>query len=1170
MRSSTRLFLVFTCLFVGFVIPVQAQRDRPAYKLLWKISGKGLKKPSYLFGTMHLKDKRVYEFSDSVLAKLDECEAFAMELHPDTLVRSMFDQMFGSAKKDSVNRIREMLSKEDYKLLDERLQQEAGVSIDRLKNKSPWLIELLLNKSVYQGKNDKPTFLDAHLYYLARLQHKAIIGMERMEEQIIGLEGGNLQEQVEEIKEVIPTKKNNAFLDKFIAMYQTGDVEQIYSIAQASSDEKNQWLKKRNHTMVARIDSFIQRQTTFITMGAAHLAGEDGMIRLLRQKGYEVTPVQATFTGMAARYQVKPAQDVWQTFAPEEGAYTVDMPGKPYPYEINERAGIAMQVLPDLGTGMVYYAFSVTAGANGDAQNKEKQLKEMINRMAKRPGMKMLSERSITFQGHPGRELDMISLSEAQYIKCRVYMRDSQVYMLMAGGKKEQMSTAVATRFFDSFHFTDFKIRGWKEFVSREGSFSFQTPGIVKTNVTESENESTGTVHLHTFASTDEAKGNAYAISFINFPPGFIIKQEKTYMDELIQSTVKRVNGVLDKEENISVQGYPGRDFQISIPDNDFLYQSRVFIRGARPYVLVAVSSKRNASSPDVAQFFRSVTLTPFQKPSWQTYTLAKQQFHIDLPSEPQHDSDTIENYSSISSVSYNSYDASASFPYSVVVTTYSAYDQFANDSTFFHQLIDGLVQEEDTLLQEKKITVDGWPGRELVIHTLQNHTFTRIRSVLRGRKLYQLLSYLPEENVNEAEANRFFNSLHFTKEKVTETLFSRKTERLLQDLTSADTTVQKSATNALYSFDFEPAEQPLLYKALQRTYPNDTAQYGGTRQQLFNSLKSVSDTGTVSFIAQLYFQLPEHPILQQTALRNLVSLNTPQSLTTLLDLLSKKPPVATHPMYLFYALKDSLTNVPVMYPRVLELLANPYLKKDIYELTVQARDSNVITTRDFASVKSTLIADVQAILAKRTPKAPPKETYDKDAALLQVTARLLGSFADQADCQKLLQTLLIDRHMGVSFAAAVTLLKAKSGIDRKKLEKIAADPEYRMELYQKLKEAKQLDLFPAKYLTQTYFAESELMKYLTDDESFPEQMELLAQREVSYEGQKGMAYLFKFKYVDNEEGKAVWYTGMSGLFPLDRKQLVSDSNLTFSHYKLLSSQSIDDHFKEYLTPAEE
>jgi uncharacterized protein YbaP (TraB family) len=83
--SLVNLFLAVAC-----VLSLQASDSRavPVTTCL-EISGNGLKNPSYLFGTMHLKDKRVFDFSDSVLVKLDECPTFAMEILPDSILKAV-------------------------------------------------------------------------------------------------------------------------------------------------------------------------------------------------------------------------------------------------------------------------------------------------------------------------------------------------------------------------------------------------------------------------------------------------------------------------------------------------------------------------------------------------------------------------------------------------------------------------------------------------------------------------------------------------------------------------------------------------------------------------------------------------------------------------------------------------------------------------------------------------------------------------------------------------------------------------------------------------------------------------------------------------------------------------------------------------------------------------
>src|SRR6478735_3683509 len=106
----------FLLLTLVFNTQAQTQKSRSNYQLLWKVTGNGLSKPSYLFGTMHLQDKRVYDFSDSVLIKLKECPSFAMEITPDSMLQYLFVEM-DLDKDDTVNNIKAHLTPEEYDIL---------------------------------------------------------------------------------------------------------------------------------------------------------------------------------------------------------------------------------------------------------------------------------------------------------------------------------------------------------------------------------------------------------------------------------------------------------------------------------------------------------------------------------------------------------------------------------------------------------------------------------------------------------------------------------------------------------------------------------------------------------------------------------------------------------------------------------------------------------------------------------------------------------------------------------------------------------------------------------------------------------------------------------------------------------------------------------------------
>ena len=137
MKSILSLILA---LIIAFQL--QAQTSKSNHTLLWAIKGNGLEKTSYLFGSMHVKDNRAFEFSDSLLLKIEECEAFATELHIDTLIK--FTILEGQ----------QLLNGKE-----EETSEQPSFS-----NGVPDFTTLFSNGL----KDDKPTFLDAYLSNIAR------------------------------------------------------------------------------------------------------------------------------------------------------------------------------------------------------------------------------------------------------------------------------------------------------------------------------------------------------------------------------------------------------------------------------------------------------------------------------------------------------------------------------------------------------------------------------------------------------------------------------------------------------------------------------------------------------------------------------------------------------------------------------------------------------------------------------------------------------------------------------------------------------------------------------------------------------------------------------------------------------------------------------------------
>jgi uncharacterized protein YbaP (TraB family) len=1155
-----------------------AQRSRPEYTLLWKITGKDLSAPSYLFGTMHLKDKRVYSLSDSVLVKLNVCRAFAMEIHPDSVLGEVFSEIFKSDTAQTSNPFRNVLSAREYDELDKQLQKEAGISLERLKNKSPRLINLLINKKLPEAE-DKPTFLDGHLYYLARLAHKKVIGLEFLNEQLPEQGGATAEQKLEEIKQQLKKNYQKQSMDQLIALYRTGNAEELFRYVHGNASPQDpviQELAHRNHTMTGRIVQHIHQQSTFIAVGAAHLAGQEGIVRLLQQKGYTVTPVKATFAGLADRYVVDPRQDTWRPFTPEGGAFSVDIPSAPYLYQYDKTFGLTMHIYPDLGTGMVYYVMSMGIPAKADAEAKDRLLKEVVDNMVKQRGVKQISERKISLDGNPGREVKMSSLKDRESYRARVYLRESSFYVLMAGGNSESLTYGDADRFFQSFRLLEYQAAAWKEFSSKEEAFKVRAPGVFKKSITTTPAASGKKNILSNYVVNSESEGCVYMISHVTFPPGFVIQGDSSYFNTIIKSLVVRFKGKVRADKDISVQGFVGKDFEIDIPDEGMIYRSRIILRDNRPYMLAAVFGQGTAST-SVQSFFDSFAFTPLPDPTWQKYTAPDEVFSVQLPATPEREVDSAAVYFQHRyglQTRYFTSDPASALPFFVHHGQFDSFYFVPDEKTLFQEMLDDVKSEKDSVWQEKPVKVGQYTGRDYILGEAGHHLLRRVRIVVRESDFFRMITYSPEKEMRGTVSKNFLESLQFpsvvpkqSSKEQNGSIWERKTDRLLRQLTDSDSLTRRKANRSLESYRFMADELPKLYLALERSYADDTLTYSATRDHLLTSLMKLPDSATIDFLGRWYPSISHLPHLQEKALSSLISLKTPRSIHLTRQLLTKQAPSKSSGR-LFYSL-NSLPLVREMLPSLLALASNAEWKAPLYRFLGQALDSSWVAPGDLQTMKPLLLADTKSEIARRKAVLP-KGTFDKGEYKLANWIHLLAGFTDDPESVSLLKSCLDDRSTYVAHRAGVALVRRGIIFDKKKLNRIAAAPQSRLALYQDLQEENKGMLFPAKYRTQVHFAEGSLIQYLNEyEETYPDEVQLVSHRKVAYKGKKGIAYLYKIKGED-ENGKTFWYAGICGMFPMDKKKLEPDAELTRIAYENFSKRSVNQHFEFFLTPPSE
>ncbi len=260
--------------------------------LLWKIEGDN---PSYIFGTIHYPDPRVTPLPETVTSKLDEVDVYVMEAVMDESAMGVIMQY---VLLDSLT-LEDILPEELYERCDSLLGT-MGQSITMYNSMKPWMLNLTF--SMPPQKEELPGEpMDLFLMGAAAERDMEIEGLETIEDQIKLFDEQSFEEQVKSLEKTLSEYTNyQKMLDEIIDIYANGDVEALHdniNFYNTEEDEREfieKILYKRNETMFEGITARLNEgeKTYFFAVGAGHLGGEKGLLRMLEKEGLELKRVK--------------------------------------------------------------------------------------------------------------------------------------------------------------------------------------------------------------------------------------------------------------------------------------------------------------------------------------------------------------------------------------------------------------------------------------------------------------------------------------------------------------------------------------------------------------------------------------------------------------------------------------------------------------------------------------------------------------------------------------------------------------------------------------------------------------------------------------------------------------------------------------------------------------
>ena len=266
--------------------------------LLWRISGNELATPSYLYGTIHLIGKDDFFLTDSTLSAIANAKMVTFEINMEDM-NNLAAQMglLMKAFMEDGKTLKDLLNDEDYQLVKDHFDK-IGLPLFMLERIKPMFLTVMAGGDMTPEAMQSGEMLsyELEIMELAEAGKKKMGGLETMEFQMSVFDSIPYEAQADMLVEAI--RSSDAGDDEFKRMIELYKNQDIVGMVDMMGEEEgigeyeDVLLNTRNKNWIPVMGEMMVAQPTFFAVGAGHLAGEMGVVALLREAGYLVEPIR--------------------------------------------------------------------------------------------------------------------------------------------------------------------------------------------------------------------------------------------------------------------------------------------------------------------------------------------------------------------------------------------------------------------------------------------------------------------------------------------------------------------------------------------------------------------------------------------------------------------------------------------------------------------------------------------------------------------------------------------------------------------------------------------------------------------------------------------------------------------------------------------------------------
>lgn len=605
----SKKIILIVLLFVYFT---QAQ-EKKYQSLLWEISGNGLQKKSYVYGSMHVSEKVSYHLSDAFFKHLMEADIIANESDPTTwsdlynIFSGMYGNNYGYGAFYSNFYITQTKKEDLYPLF-------RGTNYN--------LIGLLSRTNEMNKDYQEDTYLDMFIYRTGRKYGKKTLGLEDVKSSTINIlkaeakvKPKDVEENRQKLKKLLKNKNyNEAMMD----YYREKDLDMLDSLTILSSSETylKAMLYDRNTDMVKSMDSIMKTGSLFAAIGAAHLPGKNGVIEALRAKGYTVAPIFGDYTeeGKKTKKQIEEffIKPEFETKTSTDGMLSLPL------YKLVLENGENFES-PDLANG-------------GYINVKRTLLKDFLSKDNKTFNHKSLD--SLFYENIPGDILEKKFYNEKNYLvydiksktktnnaqRYRYYITPLEIIAVIMGGEGDYV------RQYESYVFDNIVLKSnensLEKFVPKKGGFQLEVPSYYITHGNKDFEKQYADIKLYGYDDNEKANyilqeqtlGDNDNLEDTEF------ELKRIHFEFYNQHDLDSTNTSFDKEKMTFTS-------QSKIGEKDIYLKST--INGSKYYLLVTVG----ASKEKTTAFFNSFKLKKLNaEVATKIYVDSVAMFSVEIP----------------------------------------------------------------------------------------------------------------------------------------------------------------------------------------------------------------------------------------------------------------------------------------------------------------------------------------------------------------------------------------------------------------------------------------------------------------------------------------------------------------------------------------------------------